>query len=95
MRKIFTLGLFLLAVSAGATAKVANDDAREMIENLADVVDWLSAELDAPAPPEEHTKRLNKRCRNEKLRETGYRFRYPTFREGYRPIVREFVSQSG
>ena len=61
----------------------------------ADVVAWLSAELEAPAPPEEHTKRLNKRCRNEKLRETGYRFRYPTFREGYRPIVREFVSQSG
>jgi nucleoside-diphosphate-sugar epimerase len=60
----------------------------------ADVVEWLSAELDAPAPPEGPTDRLNKRCRNARLRETGYRFEYPTFREGYRPIVQEFLSQS-
>lgn len=61
----------------------------------ADVVNWLSAELDAPTPPGGPTERLNKRCRNARLRETGYRFEYPTFREGYRPIVREFLSQSG
>jgi nucleoside-diphosphate-sugar epimerase len=61
----------------------------------ADVVTWLSAELGAPTPPGGPTERLNKRCRNARLRETGYRFEYPTFREGYRPIVREFLSQSG
>jgi nucleoside-diphosphate-sugar epimerase len=61
----------------------------------ADVVTWLSAELGAPTPPGGPTERLNKRCRNARLRETGYRFEYPTFREGYRPIVREFLSRSG
>jgi nucleoside-diphosphate-sugar epimerase len=60
----------------------------------ADVVTWLSAELGVPAPPPAQSERLNKRCQNARLRETGYRFQYPTFREGYRPIVREFLSQS-
>ena len=33
------------------------------------------------APP---TRRAgSKRCRNDRLRETGYRFLYPTYREGY------------
>jgi nucleoside-diphosphate-sugar epimerase len=61
----------------------------------ADVVTWLSAELEVPAPPSAQTDRLNKRCRNARLRETGYQFRYPTFREGYRPVVQAFLSQSG
>jgi nucleoside-diphosphate-sugar epimerase len=64
----------------------------------ADVVNWMRAELglDAPHPAlsENRTERLNKRCRNARLREAGYQFQYPTFREGYRPIVREFLSQS-
>ncbi|MBW2716994.1 MAG: SDR family NAD(P)-dependent oxidoreductase [Deltaproteobacteria bacterium] len=59
----------------------------------AEVVTWLSAELDAPAPPDGPTERLNKRCRNTRLRDAGYRFEYPTFREGYRPIVQKFLSQ--
>ena len=29
----------------------------------------------------------NKRCRNARLRATGYRFRYPTFREGYAALL--------
>jgi nucleoside-diphosphate-sugar epimerase len=65
----------------------------------ADVVTWLSAELGVPAPPaaptENQPERLNKRCRNARLRETGYQFQYPSFREGYRPIVREFLRVSG
>jgi nucleoside-diphosphate-sugar epimerase len=59
------------------------------------VTTWLSAELGVPAPPFGQTERLNKRCRNARLREAGYRFTYPTYREGYRPIVREFVSRRG
>jgi nucleoside-diphosphate-sugar epimerase len=31
----------------------------------------------------------NKRCSSRRLADSGYRFRYPTFREGYRPIVDE------
>ena len=61
----------------------------------ADVVNWLSAELGVPAPPAGQAERFNKRCRNARLRETGYRFEHPTFREGYRPIVQEFLSRSG
>ncbi|MBW2162030.1 MAG: SDR family oxidoreductase [Deltaproteobacteria bacterium] len=64
----------------------------------ADVVAWLSTELGvpapAPAPTENQPERLNKRCRNARLREAGYQFEYPSFREGYRPIVRELLSRS-
>jgi nucleoside-diphosphate-sugar epimerase len=63
----------------------------------ADVVAWLSAELGvpapAPAPTENQPERFNKRCRNARLREAGYQFHYPSFREGYRPIVRELLSR--
>ena len=63
----------------------------------AEVVTWLSGELGVPAPPTttpgDQPERLNKRCRTARLRESGYRFEQPTFREGYRPIVREFLSQ--
>ncbi len=63
----------------------------------AEVVTWLSGELGVPAPPkpasDDPPERLNKRCRTARLRESGYRFEQPTFREGYRPIVREFLSQ--
>jgi nucleoside-diphosphate-sugar epimerase len=31
--------------------------------------------------------RTQKRCSNERLRESGYEFTFPTFREGYRPAV--------
>lgn len=30
---------------------------------------------------------LGKRCRNTKLKSLGFKFRYPTFREGYRPYL--------
>jgi nucleoside-diphosphate-sugar epimerase len=61
----------------------------------ADVTTWLSAELNVSAPPAAPAERLNKRCRNKRLRKTGYRFQYPTFREGYRPIVQQFLSATG
>jgi nucleoside-diphosphate-sugar epimerase len=65
----------------------------------AEVVTWLSGELGVPAPPKptpnDQPERLNKRCRTSRLRESGYRFELPTFREGYRPIVREFLRALG
>jgi nucleoside-diphosphate-sugar epimerase len=57
----------------------------------AGVVRWLSRELGVAAPPIEKAERLNKRCRNARLHSSGFRFRYPTFREGYRDIVRQFL----
>ncbi len=61
----------------------------------ASVVTWLGEELGVSAPPIAVTERLNKRCTNARLRNTGYRFEYPTFREGYWPVVQEFLSRFG
>ena len=57
-----------------------------------EVLDWLAARLGAPPP-----KRIaasdstaggsGKRCSNARLRGTGYRFRYPTFRDGYAAVL--------
>ena len=38
--------------------------------------------------------RGNKRCRNDRLLESGYVFQYPSFREGYRAVLEaEFAMQ--
>ena len=58
------------------------------------VLDWLAARLGVPPPrrvprgpgtparPE-----TSKRCSNRKLLASGYTFRYPTFRDGYAPLL--------
>ena len=61
----------------------------------ADVVAWLSDELGVARPPRANSEGLNKRCRNTRLRESGYQFELPTFREGYQAIVREFLRDQG
>lgn len=35
----------------------------------------------------------NKRCRNRRLKALGYEFNYPTYREGYREIVADYLVQ--
>jgi nucleoside-diphosphate-sugar epimerase len=61
-----------------------------------EVLQWLAGALGAPLPravgandPALRTPRSNKRCRNDRLLATGYRFEYPTFREGYRAVLNE------
>jgi nucleoside-diphosphate-sugar epimerase len=61
-----------------------------------EVLQWLAGTLGAPPPravgandPALREPRSNKRCRNDRLLETGYRFKYPTFREGYRAVLNE------
>lgn len=56
------------------------------------VLRWLAGALGAAEPRpsgagEGSGSRGNKRCRNDLLRRAGYRFRYPTFREGYRAVL--------
>ena len=60
------------------------------------VLRWLAGALGAPEPrvavdaargPRE--RRGSKRCRNDRLLASGYAFRYPTFRDGYRAILAE------
>ena len=57
-----------------------------------EVLEWLAARLRAPAPrrvrgDEAASRGSGKRCSNARLRASGYRFRYPTFREGYAAVL--------
>ena len=61
---------------------------------LAQVLRWLAERLDAPAPrldPHETAIRYgrssNKRVQSARLSSSGYRFRFPTFREGYGALL--------
>jgi len=68
--------------------------------------DWLADECGVSRPdkqtveerldegdlstPAERRLRTSKRCSNDRLRELGYGFSYPTYREGYRPAIESF-----
>lgn len=67
----------------------------DMPVTMGEVVTWLSDELGRPVPPAAESDRLNKRCRNARLRDSGYQFSYPSYREGYLPMAQEFLSRSG
>lgn len=62
----------------------------------AEVCEWLAKALGVAAPKreEEDSKGARrgqiggKRCSNERLRKSGYSFRYPTYRDGYSELVR-------
>lgn len=68
---------------------------------LAEVYRWIAAQLGLPPPPEsdeldargkESLARggsARKRCSNRRLLESGYVFRYPTYREGYAALLAE------
>ncbi|HEU0007666.1 MAG TPA: SDR family oxidoreductase [Terriglobia bacterium] len=63
----------------------------------AEVLGWLAKRLGTHPPrsksrtPTGRDSRSNKRCRNSRLLQAGYSFRYPTFREGYEAILAELV----
>ncbi|MDQ1057259.1 nucleoside-diphosphate-sugar epimerase [Arthrobacter globiformis] len=64
---------------------VDNDSAE-----LGDVLRFLAAELRLDVPPTGSlggARGGNKRCSNALLRGTGFSYKYPTFREGYRDIL--------
>jgi nucleoside-diphosphate-sugar epimerase len=97
---------FLLAADAGRGETVlAVDD--EPVEKW-EFADWLADDCGV-SPPEKRTKaerladdlsatarrriETSKRCSNAKLRELGYEFAYPTYREGYRAAIDEYRSE--
>lgn len=59
---------------------------------LHDVMTWLAAKLKVTSTETIQSplrRRSSKRCDNTRLRESGYRFRYPTYREGYTQILKQ------
>ena len=72
--------------------------------SLVEVLDWLATQLGVPEPsatadsplkpgsgnrPDPVLRqRASKRCRNARLRASGYRFRYPSYRDGYAALLR-------
>ena len=56
------------------------------------VMEWISAELGLPPPPRtatvDNSGKGGKRCRNARLLATGYRFLYPSYRDGYGAVLK-------
>lgn len=58
-----------------------------------DVIRWLAERMGAPEPGAgddgslDRRKRSNKRCRSDRIVESGYSFRYPSFRDGYGALL--------
>jgi hypothetical protein len=55
------------------------------------VVEWMAQRLGVATPPATAggapSPARGKRCSNRALRASGYRFRFPTFREGYADVL--------
>ncbi len=74
-----------LAGTGLAPLYLASDDEPA---SAGDVARWLAAELGVPAPPAAAAGGgQNKRCRNAQITHAGYRFAYPSWREGYRDTI--------
>jgi nucleoside-diphosphate-sugar epimerase len=59
-----------------------------------EVLRWIAGQLGVPPPSmemisgsESQRRQSNKRCSNSKLVASGYVFRYPSFRDGYGPLL--------
>ena len=97
------VGVILAALKAGRPGEVYNAVDDEPVTQLA-FFRWLSETLGRDLPPfgpaeaEVSRKRglTSKKVSNRKLRmELGYRFRYPTFRQGYTAEIRRLDALGG
>ncbi len=79
----------LLALPAPELLYLAVDDAPV---ELCEVLDWIADQLGLPHPPRDpgtgggHGS--NKRCSNARLKASGFRFEYPSYREGYADMLK-------
>jgi len=87
----------LMSLSSPERVYLAVDDEPVDLETL---LKELARALGAPEPkPASDSKEAsgrrssgNKRCRNARLRQSGYSFEYPTFREGYAELARSLLA---
>jgi len=61
---------------------------------------WLATKLNAPEPRtvpaaslSPRLLRSNKRCSNRRLLDSGFTYSYPTFRDGYGPLIKIYQSR--
>lgn len=80
----------LMRLDAPADLYLGSDDAPA---TTAEVVAWMSQALGVATPGADEARSLNKRCRNTRLHDSGFRFVYPTFRDGYAPIIDRFLEE--
>jgi nucleoside-diphosphate-sugar epimerase len=91
-----TVGAVASALAAGRPGEIYNVVDDEPVTQLA-FFQWLASTVGKGLPPfaseataERKRGQTNKRISNHKLKtELGYRFKYPTFREGYEAELRE------
>ncbi len=80
----------LIRVNSGVDVVIASDDEPA---TQSDVIRFLAKELGVPEPPAASTpadgpaRGGHKRCRNARLKATGYELSYPTYREGYAALL--------
>lgn len=89
----------LLALPSPESVYVGVD---EEPAELCEVLRWIARRLGVPEPPRESAGRADKaggangssrrgrgskRCSSARLRASGYRFRFPTYREGYADLI--------
>lgn len=60
-----------------------------------EVLRWLAERLGVEPPPvSQEMQGAGKRCRNDRLSKTGFRLRFPSYRDGYGVILREWNRES-
>ncbi len=89
--------LHLLALAAPERLYLGVD--REPADQR-EVIAWLAARLGVAIPgagdaADAHRPRGSKRCSSDRLTSSGYTFRYPTYREGYAPLVADALAAAG
>ncbi len=61
---------------------------------LHEVTQWLAAQLGTPITTHSAVRQIgSKRCNNQRLLDSGYRFLHPTFTHGYAALLQEFTAQ--
>lgn len=65
---------------------------------LWEVVCWLAERLHCPPPVEKQVSEeasMNKRCRNARLKALGYRFLFPSYKDGYGERLKDIAHSTG